>query len=98
MVRSANLLRDGDGNWWDVSKVTANLDNFPKIEDFDALTEAQQKEKATLDHVLNRFAREDVGGPYSFHEDPSMKLSERELEKMKRKAENLRKHLEELEN
>ena len=41
-----------------------------------------------LDQTLSGFAHEDFGGPHSGYEDPSMKISERELEKMKRKAEN----------
>ena len=41
LVCGANLLRDGDGNWWDVSKVPANLKNFTKIEDYGALTKEQ---------------------------------------------------------
>jgi len=97
LVRSASLLRDGDGNWWDVSRTPANLDNFAKIEDLDSLTDAQREEKAMLDEVLARFAREDVGGPHSFHEDPSMKLSGQELEQMRTKAAKLKAHLEKLE-
>lgn len=77
-----------------VSKMPTNLDNFAKIEDFDSLTEVQRKEKAKLDEVLARFAREDVGGPHSFHEDLSMKLSESELEQMQSKAAKLKAHLE----
>lgn len=39
--------------------------------------------------MVIRFAREDVGGPNSFHDDLLMKLSESELEQMWR----LRAHL-----
>lgn len=96
MARGEHLLRDGNGDWYDVRKSPANLDNFPKIEDFDSLSEVQAKEKKMIETVLARFAREDIGGPNSFHEDASMKISERELEKMKKKAESLRRHLEKL--
>ena len=86
-MRGTNLIRDGEGNWWDVSKVPANLDNLTKIEDFDSLTEIQREEKTVLDEVLSRIAREDVGGPILFHEDPSMNQLESELEQMRAKAE-----------
>ncbi|MGY8644179.1 MAG: hypothetical protein ACKVJU_24175 [Verrucomicrobiales bacterium] len=87
LMRGTNLIRDGEGNWWDVSKVPANLDNLTKIEDFDSLTEIQREEKTVLDEVLSRIAREDVGGPNLFHEDPSMNQLESELEQMRAKAE-----------
>lgn len=96
MARGQQLLRDGNGHWYDVSKVPANLDNFPRIEDLDTLTDAQAEEREMIEEVLKRFAREDVGGPHSFHEDPARKLSEEELEKMRDKAERLERHLEKL--
>ena len=87
MARGQHLLRDGDGKWWDVSQDPADLDQFTQIEDFSALSEAQQKEKDEIEKILARFAREDIGGPQSFHADPKMKITERELEKMRAKAE-----------
>lgn len=94
MVRGHHLLRDGKGAWWDASKLPTDMDSFPAIKDFSALSAYQSKEKEMIEKVMKRFAREDVGGPHSFHADPSRKLSDREIEKMRLKREHLEKHLE----
>jgi hypothetical protein len=93
MVRGHHLMRDGKGAWWDVSKVPSDLDSFPEITDLNSLSDEQQKEKELIEQVLARFARADVGGPHSFHADPSRELSERKKEKMRAKREQLEKHL-----
>ena len=94
MVRGHHLLRDGKGSWWDASKLPSDMDSFPPIENFDELSAQQEIEKAMIDEVLKRFARTDIGGTHSFHEDPLRKLSEREKEKMRLKREKLEAHLE----
>lgn len=73
------------------------MDSFAEITDFSKLTEVQQREKAQMDEVLQRFARADVGGSHSFHEDPARKITEREKEKMRLKRERLEKHLKKFE-
>ena len=93
MVRGHHLLRDGKGAWWDASELPRDMDSFPPINDINALSPVQQKEKAMIDEVLKRFARTDIGGPHSFHEDPRRKLTEREKEKMRLKREKLEEHL-----
>jgi hypothetical protein len=70
------------------------MDSFPPITDFTALSADQQQEKAMIEEVLKRFARTDVGGPHSFHSDPSRKLTEQEKEKMRLKRQHLEEHLE----
>jgi hypothetical protein len=52
------------------------VESFPQITDLNALSADQEKEKAMIEVVRKRFARTDVGGPHSFHADPSRKLSE----------------------
>ena len=94
MVRGHHLLRDGKGTWWNVSELPSDMDSFPPVESFDALSSQEQQEKAMIEEVLKRFARTDIGGPHSFHEDPLRKLSEREKEKMRLKREKLEAHLE----
>jgi arylsulfatase A-like enzyme len=93
LVRGHKLLRDGKGKWWDASEQPADMDSFPEITDFAHLSAAQQKEKATMEEVLQRFARVDVGGSHSFHEDPARKLTEQEKEKIRLKRERLEEHL-----
>lgn len=61
------------------------------------MTGAQAEERKRIETVLKRFAREDIGGPDSFHEEPARKLSEGELEKMRLKAERLKRQLEKIE-
>ena len=75
------------------AELPSDMDSFPHIEGFDALTAEQKKEKTMIEEVLKRFARTDVGGPHSFHQDPSRKLSEREKEKMRLMREKLEEHL-----
>lgn len=95
MVRGHHLLRDGKGKWWDASEQPADMDSFPPITDFTSLSADQQQEKAMIERVLKRFARTDIGGPHSFHEDPSRKLTEKEIEQMRLKRERLEEHLSE---
>lgn len=68
------LLCDGNGHWYDVSKVPANLDNFPRIDDLNAQADGQAEERAMIEAVLKGLARWYVGGQHSFHEDPERKL------------------------
>lgn len=98
IVRGKSLLRDGNGDWWDVSEIPSDLDAFPQVTDFEKLSLEQRKEKTMIEQVLKRFAREDVGGPHSFHADPSRKLSDQEIEKMRKKAAALERHLDGLGN
>jgi arylsulfatase A-like enzyme len=93
MVRGHHLLRDGLGDWWDASELPSDMDSFSPITDFTKLSSAQKREKEMIEGALKRFARTDVGGPHSFHEDPSRKLTEQEIEKMRLKREKLREHL-----
>lgn len=93
MVRGHHLMRDGKGAWWDASELPSDMDSFPAITDLNSLTAEQHREKNMIEEKLARFAREDVGGPHSFHANPSRKLSERELEKMRLKREHLEEHL-----
>ena len=97
MVRGHHLLRDGKGSWWDASETPANMDSFPPITDLTSLSADQQKEKVMIDDVLKRFGRSDIGGPHSFHADPSRKLTEQEIEKMRLKRQRLEEHLEQFE-
>ena len=94
MVRGQHLLRDGKGEWWDARELPSDMDSFPPIADLTALSADQKMEKAMIEDVLKRFARTDVGGPHSFHADPSRKLTEQEKEKMRLKREHLEAHLE----
>ncbi len=98
IIRSENLLRDGKGDWWDVSETPSDLDSFPRITDLEMLPEKQKKEKAMMEKVMQRFAREDIGGTNSFHADASIKLTNEEKEKMRLKAESLEEHLKEFGN
>lgn len=97
MVRGRHLMRDGNGDWWDVSKIPSDLDSFPKIQDFSPLSPELQKEKEQLEQVLAAFAREDIGGPNSFHANPARKLTEQEIERMRAKEEALKRHLKQFE-
>lgn len=97
MVRGLHLMRDGNGDWWDASQIPSDLDQFPQIKDFSTLSAEQQKEMEQMEQVLARFAREDIGGPHSFHADPSRKLTEQEIEKMRAKAETLKEHMKQFE-
>lgn len=97
MVRGHHLLRDGKGAWWDAREIPANMDSFPEIKNLNTLSLAQNKEKVMIEEILKRFARSDIGGPHSFHADPSHKLSEREIEKMRLKREHLENHLKQFE-
>jgi stress response protein YsnF len=69
------------------------MDSFPQVTDLNAFSDDQKRDKEMIDQVMARFARADIGGPHSFHEDPSRMLSEQEIEKMRAKRETLEKHL-----
>ncbi len=62
MICGPNLLRDGDSDWWDVSQIPSDHDDFPRITDFSTLSPSQQKEKTLLEKILPDYAREDIGG------------------------------------
>ncbi|MDZ8119104.1 sulfatase-like hydrolase/transferase [Pontiella agarivorans] len=89
MVRGQELMRDGKGNWWDTRTIPPDLDAFPVITDFETLSTKQQREKELIEQALRRFAREDIGGPNSFHATPSIKLSEKQIEKMRKNEASL---------
>ncbi|MDZ8119090.1 sulfatase-like hydrolase/transferase [Pontiella sp. NLcol2] len=94
LIRSEHLLRDGNGDWWDVSSTPSDLDSYPEITDFEKLSPQQRKEKKMMEQAMAGFAREDIGGAHSFHADPSRKLTEQEKEKMRKKAEKLKAYME----
>ncbi len=45
MVRGHHLLRDGKGAWGDASELPTDIDSFPAIADFSALSADQKREK-----------------------------------------------------
>lgn len=92
LIRGQHLMRDGDGNWWDASTTPIDLDSFAPVKKPDALTGEQKTEKQSLDKILARYAREDVGGPHSFHADASLPITEAEKRRMKAKEEARQRH------
>ena len=94
LIRGQHLMRDGDGNWWDARQTPADFDSFAHIEKPGELTGATKAEKNSLENILTQFAREDVGGPHSFHADPSMPITEAERKRMADKEASRQRHFE----
>lgn len=94
LIRGQHLMRDGDGNWWDVGQTPADLDSFNPIANPAALTANQEAERKSLEKILTQFAREDVGGPHSFHADASMPITDAERKKMAAKEAARQRHFE----
>ncbi|MEM6391443.1 MAG: sulfatase-like hydrolase/transferase [Planctomycetota bacterium] len=59
-IRGHHVLHDARGNWWDVSEVPADLDRFPKITDWDTVSEAHRAERDQLKAILPRFNNYDT--------------------------------------
>jgi arylsulfatase A-like enzyme len=55
MIRGHKVLMDLNGDWWDVSNEPADLDSYPKITDWEAVSEAHRKERHRLQIVLPKF-------------------------------------------
>ncbi|MEM6698541.1 MAG: sulfatase-like hydrolase/transferase [Bacteroidota bacterium] len=55
IIRGDLVLRDGNNIWWDVSKNPADLIDFPKITDWNTVSEEHRKERDQLEHVLQRY-------------------------------------------
>ena len=55
LIRGANLLRDGRGDWFNVADVPEDLDSFRPVTDWEDLPDALKAEKAMLEEILPRF-------------------------------------------
>ncbi|MEM7806942.1 MAG: sulfatase-like hydrolase/transferase [Planctomycetota bacterium] len=54
-IRGKLVLKDAKGVWWDVSKTPDDLDSFPKITDWSAVSEAHRRERDELLGLLPQF-------------------------------------------
>ncbi|MEX0330058.1 MAG: sulfatase-like hydrolase/transferase [Puniceicoccaceae bacterium] len=61
MIRGHHVLRDLNGDWWDVSNEPADLDSYPKITDWESLPDAHIKERELLEKILPRFDKHATG-------------------------------------
>lgn len=55
LVRGNKVMRDGKGAWWDVSRIPRDLDNYPKITNWNRVSASHRAERDRLNQVLNRF-------------------------------------------
>lgn len=55
LMRGHRVLRDGDGKWWDVTELPADHTSFPRITDWDRVSQAHRDEKAKVQSLLPQF-------------------------------------------
>ncbi len=54
LIRSKNLIRDGNGDWWDASELPKNHADFKKITDWEKVPSHYKQEKALLEKELKK--------------------------------------------
>lgn len=59
-IRGQKVLKDLNGDWWDVSKEPADLDSYKKITDWGAVSEAHREERERLLKILPRFDKHET--------------------------------------
>ncbi|MGE4490672.1 MAG: sulfatase-like hydrolase/transferase [Kiritimatiellales bacterium] len=59
LIRGYKVLRDGNGDWWDVENEPADMDSYPKITNWEKVSPAHRKEKKMLEEILPRFDKHD---------------------------------------
>jgi arylsulfatase A-like enzyme len=55
LIRGHKVLRDGNGDWWDVETDPADYDSYPKIRDWDSVSEEHRNERDRLHQILPVF-------------------------------------------
>ncbi len=55
LIRGTKVLRDGDGVWYDVENIPANLDGFPKITDWSKVSAEHRAERDKLEALLPKY-------------------------------------------
>ena len=60
IMRGNLVLRDGKNNWYDVSGNPSDLISFPKITDWNKVSEAHRKERDMLNELLPKFNLHDT--------------------------------------
>jgi arylsulfatase A-like enzyme len=66
-IRGQKVLMDLNGDWWDVSEEPADLDDYPEITDWNAVSETHRDEREQLLEILPRFDKHATE-----HEAPAM--------------------------
>ena len=86
LVRGSYVLRDGQGNWYDITTDPADLISFKLITDWDAVSEAHRVERDKLLAVLPPFSQEESGlnAPATGYPtpDPMGFLSQEEIDEL----------------
>jgi len=54
-IRGELVLRDMNGNWWDVSAEPADHDSYPKITDWNAVSDGHRTERDEMLAILPWF-------------------------------------------
>jgi len=52
LIRGHKVLRDGNGKWWDVSKLPDDHMSFPEITDWGRVSELHREEREMLLNIL----------------------------------------------
>ncbi|MEM9080363.1 MAG: sulfatase-like hydrolase/transferase [Verrucomicrobiota bacterium] len=60
MIRGGKVMRDGRGDWYDVSKVPDDLGSFPKIREWKKMPPEFRRERKELEAVLPEFDKHAV--------------------------------------
>lgn len=55
LIRGMHVLRDGFGRWWDVTTTPKDLISFPRITNWNSVSEAHRAERRKLEAILPRF-------------------------------------------
>ena len=55
LIRGLKVLKDGNNNWWDVSKTPADLTSFEEIIDWDKVSAEHRVERDRLNTIIPRF-------------------------------------------
>ncbi|MEM6692437.1 MAG: sulfatase-like hydrolase/transferase [Planctomycetota bacterium] len=61
IIRGKKVLRDGRGKWWDVENTPDDLISFPRIENWEQVSEAHRQERDELIAILPRFDQANHG-------------------------------------
>lgn len=80
LIRGFNVLKDGNGTWWDVSKQADDFESFPIIKSWETVSEKHKEERDKLLEILPVYATHDTA-----HDAPGFKSNKKVKSKKKKK-------------
>jgi len=58
-IRGEKVMLDGNGKWWDVTKLPDDLISFPQIDSWPSMTQAHRNERNRFRQILPQFDKYD---------------------------------------